>query len=66
MLLKMKQHKKKINKALKSTVDLWANFLDIPDSAKHSDDTVEMRRDIHNIQNRLYTMLYKLKVNNKQ
>lgn len=53
--------KKKINKALKATTVLWAKFLDIPDEIKHSDDTNEMRRDIHNIQNRLYTMLHKCK-----
>jgi len=44
---------------LKLSADLWNEYLLIPDSEKHPDDTNDIRFHIHAIQNIMYTQLYK-------
>lgn len=49
----------KQDEVLKLTKDVWNVFLDIPTSERHSDDTDDVRRHIHAIQNILFTQKYK-------
>lgn len=49
-------------KTLDITTELWSSFLDL--EVLHADDIHEMRRDIHNIQNRIMSRPERRKQNN--
>ncbi len=49
----------KLKAMLDASVNLWNNFIDIPKDMKHPQDEIELNRDVHDIQNRIFTTAYK-------
>jgi len=51
------KNEQELNKAMDLTVDLWNTIVSITD--KHPADEQETARDIHDIQNRLFSIAHK-------
>jgi hypothetical protein len=55
--------KMELSKVLNLSADLWNAFIALDNNfEKHQSDNIEMTRDIHDIQNRIYSIAIKNKI----